>query len=112
MLDIESGDQKICWCWLQVNIHLKDECGIIISGKMIVRFDDGAGSLVEKTVAEGDVFHFEPGVVHQTEAIIDTIYIEASTPHFNDRVHVEQVYGLDEETGGLPTTTADQIEFR
>jgi mannose-6-phosphate isomerase-like protein (cupin superfamily) len=90
----------------------KNECGIIISGKMIVRFDDGAGSLVEKTVAEGDVFHFEPGVVHQTEAIIDTIYIEASTPHFNDRVHVEQVYGLDEETGGLPTTTADQIEFR
>jgi quercetin dioxygenase-like cupin family protein len=90
----------------------KNECGIIISGKMIVKFDDGAGVLVEKTVGEGDVFHFEPGVVHQTEAISDTVYIEASTPHFNDRVHVENIYGLNKESGGLPTTSVDQIEIR
>ena len=90
----------------------KNECGIIISGKMIVKFDDGAGALVEKTVGEGDVFHFEPGVVHQTEAISDTVYIEASTPHFNDRVHVENIYGLSKESGGLPTTSVDQIEIR
>lgn len=90
----------------------KNECGIIISGKMIVRYDDGVGSLVEKIVGEGEVFHFEPGVVHQTEAIEDTIYIEASTPHFNDRVHVESLYGIIGEDGGLPTTTADEIEFR
>ena len=89
----------------------KNECGIIISGKMIVTFDDGAGNLVEKVVAEGDVFHFEPGVVHQTEAISDTIYIEGSTPHFNDRVHVEHIYGISEEAGGLPTTTVEQIEL-
>ena len=90
----------------------KNECGFIVSGKMIVKFDDGAGGLVEKIVNEGDVFHFEPGVVHQTEAISDTVYIEASTPHFNDRVHVEHIYGLSKESGGLPTTTADQIEIR
>ena len=90
----------------------KNECGIIISGKMIVRFDNGAGVIEEKIVAEGDVFHFEPGVVHQTEAITDTVYIEASTPHFNDRVHVEQLYGIHEEVGGLPTTTVDQIEIK
>ena len=90
----------------------KNECGIIISGKMIVIHDDGKGSLAQTIVGEGDVFHFEPGVVHQTEAIIDTIYIEASTPHFNDRVHVERLYGIAEEAGGLPTTTAEQIELR
>jgi mannose-6-phosphate isomerase-like protein (cupin superfamily) len=90
----------------------KNECGIIISGKMLVNFDDGTGSLTQKIIEEGDVFHFEPGVVHQTEAIIDTIYIEASTPHFNDRVHVERIYGIEEESGGLPTTTSEQIELR
>lgn len=90
----------------------KNECGIIISGKMIVKFDDGTGSLIQKIVGEGDVFHFEPGVVHQTEAIVDTVYVEASTPHFNDRVHVEHLYGVDGEAGGLPTTTVDQIEIR
>ena len=92
--------------------RLKNECGIIISGKMVIKFDDGSGVLVEKTVGEGEVFHFEPGVVHQTEAISDTVYIEASTPHFNDRVHVEYIYGLSKESGGLPTTTVDQIEIR
>jgi mannose-6-phosphate isomerase-like protein (cupin superfamily) len=90
----------------------KNECGIIISGKMIVKFDDGVGSLTQKIVGEGDIFHFEPGVVHQTEAVIDTVYIEASTPHFNDRVHVEHLYGIEEESGGLPTTTVEQIEIR
>ena len=87
----------------------KNECGVIISGKMIVKFDNGAGVLEEKIVCEGDVFHFEPGVVHQTEAIVDTVYIEASTPHFDDRVHVEHLYGINEESGGLPTTTEEQI---
>ena len=90
----------------------KDECGIVISGKMIVRFDDGAGKLAEKILGEGDIFHFEPAVVHQTEALMDTIYIEASTPHFNDRVHAESLYGITAEVGGLPTTTAEQIEVR
>jgi mannose-6-phosphate isomerase-like protein (cupin superfamily) len=90
----------------------KNECGIIISGSMIVKYDDGTGSLIEKIIGEGDVFHFEPGVVHQTEAISDTVYIEASTPHFHDRVHVEHLYGINTEDGGLPTTTSDQIEIR
>ncbi len=90
----------------------KNECGVMISGRMIVRFDDGAGSLVEKIIGEGEVFHFEPGVVHQTEAIVDTVYIEASTPHFNDRVHAESLYGVSKEAGGLPTTTLQQIEVR
>jgi mannose-6-phosphate isomerase-like protein (cupin superfamily) len=90
----------------------KNECGIVISGAMKVIFDNGNGDLDEKIVGVGDVFHFEPGVVHQTEAISDTTYIEASTPHFNDRVHVESLYGLDIEAGGLPTTSASEIELR
>jgi len=88
--------------------HLKDECGYMISGRMIVRYDDGSGNLVERIVSEGDTFHFPPGAVHQEEAITDCVLIEASTPHFNDRVRVEKEYGI-ESNEGLPSTSIDEV---
>jgi len=36
------------------------------------------------------------------------VLIEASTPHFNDRVRVEEKYGV-ESNGGLPSTTLQEI---
>jgi len=56
-------------------------------------------------------FHFPPGAVHQEEAITDCTIIEASTPHFNDRVRVEEKYGVN-INGGLPSTTIDEVEER
>ena len=88
--------------------HLKDEVGVMISGEMIVRFGDGSGNLIERIVGPGDVMHFAPGLVHQTEAITDVVYIEASTPHFNDRVRVEPAYGLELEEG-LPSTSLEEV---
>lgn len=89
----------------------KDECGILISGNMVIRFDNGEGGLTERNMSSGDVFHFPPGVVHQEEALTDCVIIEASTPHFNDRVRSEKEYGLLDE-GGLPTTLSSEIEER
>jgi len=40
--------------------HLKDEVGVMISGTMIVRYDGGTGSLVERIVGPGEVVHFSP----------------------------------------------------
>ena len=91
--------------------RLKDEGGILISGKMIVRYDNGNGELTERVILPGDVFHFEPGVVHQEEAIEDCVIIEGSTPHFNDRVRCEEQYGIS-AGGGLPSTELDDIEER
>ena len=88
--------------------HLKDEVGVMISGEMIVRIDDGSGKLIDRIVGPGDVMHFAPGLVHQTEAITDVVYIEASTPHFNDRVRVEAQYGLELEEG-LPSTSLEEV---
>ena len=88
--------------------RLKDEVAVVISGQMIIRTDNGSGKLVERIVGPGDVVHFAPGVVHQEEAITDCVLIEASTPHFNDRVRVEEIYGSS-ETEGLPTTSFDDI---
>jgi len=88
--------------------RLKDEAGYLVSGKMIIRMDDGQGGLEEKIIGPGDVYRFPPGVVHQGEAITDCVVIEASTPHFNDRVRCEEMYGLSEEEG-LPTTTLEDV---
>jgi len=78
---------------------------------MILRYDNGFGVLVEKRVGAGDWFHFPAGCIHQEEAITDVERIEVSTPHFNDRVRVEDNYGISVD-GGLPTTSKAEIELR
>jgi mannose-6-phosphate isomerase len=91
--------------------RLKDEVAVMISGSMLVRYDLGDGKLIEKIITSGQVIHFPPGLVHQEEALTDCEIIEASTPHFNDRVRVEELYGL-EKPEGLPSTNIDEIEIR
>lgn len=91
--------------------RLKDEVAVMLSGKMLVRYDLGDGTLKEKIIGPGEVVHFPPGLVHQEEAITDCEIIEASTPHFNDRVRVENEYGLG-DSSGLPTTNLSDIEIR
>jgi quercetin dioxygenase-like cupin family protein len=92
--------------------RLKDEGGLMISGSMEVRYDDGKGELISRVVGRGDTFHFPAGAVHQSIAHTDCCYIEVSTPHFNDRVHVENLYGIEEEAGGLPSTEPWEVEVR
>jgi quercetin dioxygenase-like cupin family protein len=92
--------------------HLKDESGIMMKGSMRVIYDDGSGNLVERICRRGDVFRFPTGAVHQAEAITACSYIEVSTPHFNDRQHVESEYGIEGEAGGLPSTKLEDVEFR
>lgn len=101
-LDMKAGSKG----GLQYH-HKKDECGYVLSGEMIVRFDvDGA--LGERILREGDVFHFPPGAVHQEEAVTDCVILEVSTPFGNDRVRVEDKYGLPKGEG-LPSTTIEEV---
>ena len=86
----------------------KNECGYLLKGKLIIRFDNGNGKLQEKILNPGTSFHFPPGAVHQEEALEDCEIIEASTPHFNDRVRVENKYGIKDKDG-LPSTSEDEI---
>ena len=91
--------------------RFKDEVAIMISGQMLIRYDLGNKILQEKIVKAGEVVHFPPGLVHQEEAITDCEIIEASSPHFNDRVRVEENYGFGSPKG-LPTTLETEIEIR
>ena len=106
LLHIEAGKKG----GLQFH-HKKDECGYVISGTLIVRYDDGTGRLSQREIGPGSVFHFPPGAVHQEEAVTDCVIIEASTPHFNDRVRVGERYGLKVD-GGLPSVAIEDVETR
>ena len=74
--------------------HKKNECGYILKGRLKIKFDLGDGVLKTKILKKGDVFYFPQGLVHQEIALTECEIIEASTPHFNDRVRVEKKYGL------------------
>ena len=90
--------------------HLKDEGGFIVYGSMLVRFDDGNGSLTSKVLKEGSSFRFPPNCIHQEEALTDVLIIECSTPHLNDRVRVEEKYN-EKSLKGLPSTNIEDIKI-
>ena len=91
--------------------RLKDESSYIVSGKLLVRYDSGNGILKEEIILPGSSLRFKPGCVHQEEALEDTLIIECSTPHFNDRVRMEKHYQVDNlNNEGLPTTSFFEIE--
>lgn len=90
--------------------HKKNECGILIKGKLKLRFETKKGVLKSKILSSGDTFHFPPGSVHQEEALSNCTIIEASTPHFNDRARVEEKFGLKTKSG-LPSTRKKDVKF-
>ena len=90
--------------------HLKDESAYIISGSLMIRYDCGDGKLTERILNTGESIRFKPGCVHQEEAIEDTLIIECSSPHFNDRIREEDRYHLPNKTEGLPSTFIYEIK--
>jgi len=91
--------------------RLKDEASYIISGQLLLKFENDKGELIERQVGPGEWFHFPAGSIHQEIAITDVERIEVSTPHFNDRVRVEENFGINDPSG-LPTTSLDSISFK
>lgn len=88
----------------------KDEAAYIVSGKLLVTYANEEGDLLKKELHEGSWLHFPNGSIHQETALTDVEIIEVSTPHFNDRVRVEEQYGLNpNKYKGLPTTLEDEI---
>lgn len=90
--------------------HLKDETAYVFSGKLLFRYDEGDGILRSRVLGPGDCVHIPPGSVHQEEALEDCILFEAGTPHTNDRLRVEEAYGLEIPPGGLPSTTIEEVK--
>lgn len=84
-------------CALSLQFHReKDESWLVQSGRAKLELGDpGQGALNELVIAAGAAFRYRPGTVHRVTAIEDTTILEVSTPHLDDVVRLEDLYGRE-----------------
>jgi mannose-6-phosphate isomerase len=79
---------------LSVQYHeRKDETIHLLRGRMTFWVGPSAEALEETPLAEGQSYRIRPGTVHRMEAVTDVDILEASTPHLDDVVRIEDRYG-------------------
>jgi mannose-6-phosphate isomerase-like protein (cupin superfamily) len=85
---------------LSLQFHnVKDEAWYVLSGRAEVELGaPGERMLNSEVVGPGAAFHFPPGTVHRVKAVEDTTILEVSTPHLDDVVRLEDVYGREGTT--------------
>jgi mannose-6-phosphate isomerase-like protein (cupin superfamily) len=88
LLHIEAGQL------LSLQYHeQKDESIFVLRGRMIFRYRNAAGDLVDREMIAGEAQRVPAGLVHQFEALEHTDVLEASTPHLEDVVRLQDRYG-------------------
>ncbi len=88
ILHIEAGQL------LSLQYHnQKDESIYVLRGRMIFRYKDARGELVDREMIAGEAQRVPTGMVHQFEALEHTDVLEASTPHLDDVVRLKDRYG-------------------
>ena len=97
ILQINAGEA------LSLQYHkVKEETLYLLSGEMKFYAGPLDGDLVEIELVQGDNFHVVPHTVHRMVATTDVTMLEASTPHLDDVVRLEDRYGRttdDSDTG-------------
>jgi mannose-6-phosphate isomerase len=85
---------------LSLQFHnLKDESWLVQSGRAKLELGDvGQPVLHEEVVGPGTAFRYRPGTVHRVTALEDTTILEVSTPHLDDIVRLEDLYGREGTT--------------
>ncbi len=72
--------------------NLKDETMHVLRGELILRTMEG-DRLVSRPFREGETVRIPPKLIHQIEAVADSDVLEASTPHLDDVVRLQDRYG-------------------
>jgi mannose-6-phosphate isomerase-like protein (cupin superfamily) len=79
---------------LSLQYHeVKDETIHLLSGTMRFWAGTSTEALDPVSLQAGESFHVRPGTIHRMEAITDCDILEASTPHLEDVVRLEDRYG-------------------
>ena len=71
----------------------KHESIFLLSGRMIFRYRGEDGALADRVMLPGEAQQVPTGLVHQFEALEDCDVLEASTPHLDDVVRLQDRYG-------------------
>jgi mannose-6-phosphate isomerase-like protein (cupin superfamily) len=75
----------------------KDETICVLTGEMTLIVGPSADALEEVTLGPGRAYRITPGTVHRMVALSDCDVLEASTPHLQDVVRIEDRYGRDSD---------------
>ena len=79
---------------LSLQFHeVKDETIFLLSGRMLFQAGPSADELVDYPMVAGQKFRVRTGTVHRMIAETDCDILEASTPHLDDVVRLEDRYG-------------------
>ena len=91
ILHVKAGHQ------LSVQYHkVKDETVHLLSGELIYWVKmPGSEELSDMKLKRGDSFRIAPGTVHYIQAVTDCDVLEASTPHLDDVVRLQDKYGRE-----------------
>ena len=88
ILQIDAGEA------LSLQYHeVKEETLYLLSGTLHFFAGPVGGELEEIELVAGDNFHVAPHTVHRMVAVTDVTMLEASTPHLDDVVRLEDRYG-------------------
>mgnify|MGYP001032672655 CR=1 FL=1 len=88
VLHINAGES------LSLQYHeTKDETIFLFSGEMLFWAGPSPDDMDEIHLAPGEAFHVLPGTVHRMQAVTDCDVLEASTPHLDDVVRIQDRYG-------------------
>ena len=88
ILQINAGEA------LSLQYHeVKEETLYLLGGTMKFFAAPLGEDLIEIELVEGDSFHVVPHTVHRMVAVTDVTMLEASTPHLDDVVRLEDRYG-------------------
>lgn len=71
----------------------KDETIYVLTGEVRLLAGPSVDDMEELLMVEGDRFHTRPGTVHRMIAVQDSDLLEASTPHLDDVIRLEDRYG-------------------
>ncbi|MBD0289903.1 MAG: cupin domain-containing protein [Thermoleophilia bacterium] len=95
LLFIRAGEE------LSLQFHReKDEVIFVHEGRIELAIGETPTSLRAEEVGPGQAFRFRPGTVHRWRALEDSIILEASTPHLDDVVRLDDRYGRAEARAG------------
>ena len=73
----------------------KEETISCLSGRFAVQVGTDEKALEEFELAPGESIHLAPGVRHRVTALVDSVFLEASTTELDDVVRLEDRYGRE-----------------
>ncbi len=75
--------------------HHKDETSYLLKGRLLLTKGQRQDALTVTEIGEGYMWRNRPGEIHTIEGIEDADVLEVSTPHLDDVVRLNDLYGRE-----------------